>query len=160
MRVLWAVRTWARGVAIALDQLGNALFFGHADETLSSRLAREKKHGDSAGDVGCAILDALDPDHCSSSIEETPEGETDAHHLGRVIYELPRDPATRLHKVTAHVCNWTKDASGRSVCRTVGDAAFAPHEPFDYVVDSPNSVAPQLEEFAARGYERINRGKP
>lgn len=98
MRVLWYVREWAAGVLIALDQLGNALAFGHPDETISSRLGREKKYGDKAGDLGCAVLDALQADHCGLSIEETPEGETDPHHLGRVIRELePGHP--RLTKV-------------------------------------------------------------
>lgn len=33
-------------------------------------------------------------------------------------------------------------------------------KPLDYTADSPNSVPPQLAEFEARGYERINRDAP
>lgn len=78
-------------VLIAIDQFINVLVFnGWPDETISSRLGREKKYGDKAGDLGCAVLDALQDNHCGMSIEETATGETDAHHLGRVIRELPR----------------------------------------------------------------------
>jgi hypothetical protein len=86
-------------VLIGIDQLANALCFGFPDETLSSRLGRERKHGERLGDIGCIVLDAIDAEHCSSSIEETPEGEIDSHHSGRVIREIPRDPLTRLTKV-------------------------------------------------------------
>lgn len=88
---------------IGIDQFLNIVFGGFEDETISSRLGREKQYGDLAGKVGCAILDALDPNHCSSSIEETPEGETDPHHLGRVIYELP--PKTPLEQIKALAVN-------------------------------------------------------
>jgi len=99
MRILRVLKAWAGGVVIALDQLGNALAYGHPDETFSSRMGRRRKNKDAGAALACEVLDALQDKHCEMSIEETPEGETDAHHLGRVIYELPRDPAKRLEKV-------------------------------------------------------------
>lgn len=83
---------------IALDQGINAVLNGFEDETLSSRLGRRIKRlrgKDPLSNAACEILDKIEKDHCEISIEETPEGETDAHHLGRVIYELPRDPEKR-----------------------------------------------------------------
>lgn len=87
-----------RGILIALDHVLNAVTFGHAGETLSSRLARERKHGERVGAAGCVVLDVIDPGHCSGALEETPEGEIDPHHAGVVIYELPPDHP-RLRKV-------------------------------------------------------------
>lgn len=89
MRILKAIKAWAGGVVIALDQLGNALIYGFPDETMSSRWGRSRKNGDGAARGACVILDAIDPDHCATSIEETASGEIDTHHSGRVIRELP-----------------------------------------------------------------------
>lgn len=98
------MRSYLYGILIGLDQLANTLIPGaFPDETLSSRLGRRIKRlrgKDPISNAVCDVLGAIEKDHCAISIEETPEGETDAHHLGRVIYEIPRDPATRLQKVT------------------------------------------------------------
>lgn len=87
---LRGLKAWATGVLIGVDQLANSLCFGFPDETLSSRLGRGRKRGTTTGKVGCEVLDAIEKNHCSASIEETPDGQTDPHHLGKVIREIPR----------------------------------------------------------------------
>jgi hypothetical protein len=70
------------------------LIGGFADETISSRLGRRIKRlrgKDPVSNTACAVLDALQHEHCGMSIEETATGETDSHHSGRVIHELPRE---------------------------------------------------------------------
>lgn len=88
---------------IAADQFLNALANGFPDETFSSRMGRRRKNGDKGAAAVCVVLDAIQENHCGMSIEETPEGETDAHHLGHVIHEIPRDESKRLTKVPALV---------------------------------------------------------
>lgn len=93
------MRGYLRRVLITLDQAFNVIFLGgEPDETASSHWGRERKHKDKAAGIACGVLDALDPNHCAGSIEETATGETEAHHLGRVIHELPPDHP-RLRKV-------------------------------------------------------------
>jgi hypothetical protein len=72
---------WAKNVAIALDQLANAVAGGLPDETLSSRAhkARERwtANIDTPADrraylwgcVLCGLLDALFRNHCADSVE-------------------------------------------------------------------------------------------
>lgn len=88
------------GVLIAIDQMANVVFLnGFPDETISSRLGRRIKRTKGKAlesKVVCAVLDKLDRDHCATSIEENPDGSTDAHHLGRVIHELPPDPLRKV----------------------------------------------------------------
>lgn len=90
MKVWRGVKAWARGVLIGADQFANSLTGGFPDETLSSRLGRGRKRGTTTGKVGCEVLDAIEKNHCAASIEETPDGQTDPHHLGKVIREIPR----------------------------------------------------------------------
>lgn len=98
LSVLRSVKVWAGGVLIGIDQLFNALTFGFPDETFSSRMGRRRKNGDEGAAAACVVLDAIQENHCGMSIEETGTGETDPHHLGHVIHEIPRDPTTRLRK--------------------------------------------------------------
>lgn len=102
MRILGAVKRWAGGVLIGIDQLANTVVGGLPDETLSSRFGRMVKDGRKSrtGSIACAVLDAIDGDHCSSSIEEAGDGATDPHHLGRVIRERRRDPLDVLRKAS------------------------------------------------------------
>lgn len=58
-------RAWR--LAVAKDQLANAAFNGHEDETISSRAARARDAGRRWGCVLCRWLDALDSDHCDKS---------------------------------------------------------------------------------------------
>jgi hypothetical protein len=53
-------------ILIAIDQLLNTILAGDPDETISSRLA--KKSGQPAK-CACTILDMVDKDHCTKSLE-------------------------------------------------------------------------------------------
>ena len=68
------MKSYGRRVAVALDQLGNALLGGDEDETISSRAAKARLKGKRWGCVLCRFLDWLDPNHCTNSIEPD-EGE-------------------------------------------------------------------------------------
>lgn len=81
---------YLRRQLIALDQAFNVLTNGDPDETLSSRLGRDKASGSGFADAACGVLDVLEEDHCEKSIEADAEGNPSAHHLGHVITELPR----------------------------------------------------------------------
>lgn len=59
-------RAWT--LAVAYDQLANAAFGGHEDETISSRAGRARRHGKRWACILCRLLDTLDPDHCERSI--------------------------------------------------------------------------------------------
>ncbi|WP_133598580.1 hypothetical protein [Tepidicella xavieri] len=60
-------RAWT--LAIAYDQLANAAFGGHEDETISSRAGRAQRQGKRWACLLCRLLDRLDPGHCERSIE-------------------------------------------------------------------------------------------
>ena len=60
-------RAWT--LAVAHDQLANAAFGGHEDETLSSRAGKAAHEGKRWACVLCRLLDRLDPNHCEKSIE-------------------------------------------------------------------------------------------
>jgi len=60
-------RAWT--LAVAHDQLANAAFGGHEDETLSSRAGKAARQGKRWACVLCRLLDRLDPNHCEKSIE-------------------------------------------------------------------------------------------
>ena len=51
---------YLRNVLIAIDQLVNAILGGDPDETISSRVAKHRGHGD-FGDYASQALDAIDP---------------------------------------------------------------------------------------------------
>jgi len=51
------------------DQLANAAFGGHEDETLSSRAGKAAREGKRWACVFCRLLDRLDPNHCEKAIE-------------------------------------------------------------------------------------------
>lgn len=60
-------RAWT--LAVAHDQLANAAFGGHEDETISSRAGRAQRQGKRWACVLCRLLDRLDPNHCEKAIE-------------------------------------------------------------------------------------------
>lgn len=60
-------RAWT--LAVAHDQLANAVFGGSEDETLSSRAGKAARKGKRWACVLCRLLDRLDPNHCEKSIE-------------------------------------------------------------------------------------------
>ena len=61
-------------ILVSLDQLGNTLFGGDPDETISSRAVKAKHKGKRWGRWMCHGLDALSPGHCEMS-EEPDQGE-------------------------------------------------------------------------------------
>lgn len=68
------MKSYGRRVAVAIDQLFNALFNGDEDETISSRAAKARLKGKRWGCILCRFLDWLDPNHGANSIEPD-EGE-------------------------------------------------------------------------------------
>jgi len=60
-------RAWA--IAVAHDQLANAAFGGHEDETLSSRAGKAAREGKRWACLFCRILDRFDLNHCEKAIE-------------------------------------------------------------------------------------------
>lgn len=76
MSLLARAHRYAWRLAIAVDQLANALFGGNPDETLSSRAhkareryARQPRPRYLWGCVLCGVLDAIWKDHCRKSVE-------------------------------------------------------------------------------------------
>lgn len=62
---------YIKNILVALDQLGNALLGGDPDETISSRAGKcVKRGGNTSCQVLCKILNYIDRDHCSKSIEK------------------------------------------------------------------------------------------
>lgn len=70
-----SLRGWLRGVAVAIDQLVNAWWWGDPDETISSRVGRAAVAGKRWGLIGEAVIDRLfmllgeGPGHCRRNIE-------------------------------------------------------------------------------------------
>ena len=62
---------WIWNILIAIDQLGNALFAGDPQETISSRAGKARNADKVWGKALCPVLDWLDPEHCISSINDT-----------------------------------------------------------------------------------------
>ena len=63
------ILTYLRRLFVAVDQLLNTIFFGSEDETISSRIAKDRRRGRKFACVLCRILDWIDRDHCEKSIE-------------------------------------------------------------------------------------------
>jgi hypothetical protein len=63
------ILTYFRRLFVAADQLLNVIFGGDEDETISSRIAKDKRRGRKFACVLCKILDWIDPHHCEKAIE-------------------------------------------------------------------------------------------
>ncbi len=63
------ILSYFRRLFVVLDQLLNVIFGGDEDETISSRIAKDRRRGRKFACVLCRILDWLDPDHCEKAIE-------------------------------------------------------------------------------------------
>lgn len=74
------LKRYVRGIIIAVDQLGNAIFAGAPDETISSRLHREDIVP-LIGSVVRYVLNSIEKDHTGKSHEFDDLGLPDAHHL-------------------------------------------------------------------------------
>ena len=63
------ILSYFRRLFVAFDQLLNALLFGSEDETISSRIAKDRRRGKAFACVLGRVLDWLDPHHCEKAIE-------------------------------------------------------------------------------------------
>ena len=79
-QILANIKLYFFRVAIAVDQLGNALLNGEPDETLSSRAYRADQDNKILGKIFRPIIDFIfkhvfnDPDHCYQSyLSETEQ---------------------------------------------------------------------------------------
>ena len=88
------MKSYGRRVAVAIDQLFNALFGGDEDETISSRAAKARMKGKRWGCLLCRFLDWLDPNHCTNSIEPD-EGEKVSERSNAGTNRPPRPPIVR-----------------------------------------------------------------
>lgn len=77
-------------ILIGLDQLGNTLFGGAPDETISSRAGRAMHAGHRAGAWLCRALNRLDPGHCDKAVQSERTGT----HLPKPL----RRPLTRAER--------------------------------------------------------------
>ena len=64
-------RLWAWNFFIAIDQLGNVVFAGDPDETISSRAGKALRLDKRWAKVLCWGLDKIDPGHCEASVDVT-----------------------------------------------------------------------------------------
>ena len=60
---------WVWNILIALDRFGNAIAGGDPEETISSRAGKARNADKLWGKALCPILDWVDPDHCTTSID-------------------------------------------------------------------------------------------
>lgn len=83
----WDPRTrfgqWVKNVLIGFDQLGNAVWGGDPDETISSRLGKMERAGRLRWGprVLARMLNRIDPGHCQDAIEHY-EGKDATHDRG------------------------------------------------------------------------------
>lgn len=66
------VKKYIRNVAVAVDQLANAVLLGDPDETISSRMGKQldKPIRNPIPKLLCSGLDAFEKQHCAKSIEK------------------------------------------------------------------------------------------
>lgn len=73
LRMLWTAffnqdRCWK--IALSYDRLGNAAMNDDVVQTISSRAAKARDRGDRIGCILCRLLDSIQPNHCTNSIEK------------------------------------------------------------------------------------------
>ncbi len=62
------MKRWLFNILYNADRFISSVLLGrNPQDTLSSRLARNRDNGGWIGKVGCRILDWLDPGHCKRS---------------------------------------------------------------------------------------------
>jgi hypothetical protein len=76
------MRRWFWNILVAFDQLLNAATGGEPDETVSSRVGREREKSRIARMVA-GVLDWIDTDHTFDSVEYEPGTDRlEPHHFG------------------------------------------------------------------------------
>jgi hypothetical protein len=63
------ILSYFRRLFVSADQLLNVVFGGHEDETISSRIAKDRRRGKKFACILCRVLDWMDPHHCEKAIE-------------------------------------------------------------------------------------------
>jgi hypothetical protein len=63
------ILSYFRRLFVSVDQLLNVILGGHEDETISSRIAKDRRRGKAFACVLCRVLDWIDPHHCEKAIE-------------------------------------------------------------------------------------------
>lgn len=63
------MKSYGSRIAVAIDQLFNALFGGDEDETISSRAYKAHLEGRLWGSFLYKLLNFLDKNHCENSVE-------------------------------------------------------------------------------------------
>lgn len=56
-------------IAVAIDQFANTILGGNPRETISQRAAKARNAGKRWGCLLCRILDRIQPNHCTNSLE-------------------------------------------------------------------------------------------
>jgi hypothetical protein len=64
------ILSYFRRLFVAADQLLNVILGGHEDETISSRIAKDRRRGRKFACILCRVLDWLDPNHCEKALEK------------------------------------------------------------------------------------------
>jgi hypothetical protein len=64
------ILSYFRRLFVAVDQLLNVILLGNEDETISSRIAKDRRRGRKFACILCRVLDWLDPHHCEKAIEK------------------------------------------------------------------------------------------
>lgn len=72
--------SYGRRVLLSLNQTINTLLWGQPDETISSRLGRNRKKHRIAR-AGCWVLDRIDPCHCTVAVELDENGDPRPHQF-------------------------------------------------------------------------------
>lgn len=74
--------SYIKNILIAIDQLGNTLIGGSADETISSRFGRAIREDRCLPcKAVCKFLDLFEKNHCIKSIERVENTRTEVVHL-------------------------------------------------------------------------------
>lgn len=117
--IVTGLKYWGLNVLIAIDQLGNALFLGAPDETISSRAGKARERGELWGCYLCKVLDWIDTRHCERTKEndegansvfgrlERDKGRTGLFFMEKTMTEFPEytrfiKPRRRVTKVYLH----------------------------------------------------------
>lgn len=64
---------WVKNIAISVDILANSLLFGRKVQTISERAQQARDKGKGWGKAACAVLDAVEPDHCDDQRATPPQ---------------------------------------------------------------------------------------
>lgn len=102
-------------LAVALDQLANAMLAGHANETLSARAARAQRDGKAWGCVLCRLLEAIHRRHCMFSFRATVIGARDMLQRFSEVGRPERDQGMRVTRIPIGVSHSSPSNEGEKI---------------------------------------------